>query len=215
MKVIPHSEAEARATEIAASITAGGLACIPLRGAYRVLADARSEAAITKLSQSKRRAHNRPALIVVGDLASARDIVDGTTWPLTQKLTSALWPGPVTLVLPPSKRLAPRIAKLLSRSTGMIGVRVPDDPLAERVVAAFGGPLLVSSANIESKPGASSAVAVRQRFDRALDIWVDAGDVKPMPPSTLVAIDETSWKIVREGAVSREAIEKAAGTASR
>jgi L-threonylcarbamoyladenylate synthase len=210
MKVIPHSEAEARASEIAASIAAGGLACIPLRGAYRVLADARSESAITKLSQSKRRAHNRPALIVVSDLASAGDIVDGTTWPLTQKLTKALWPGPMTLVLPPSKKLAPRIAKSLARSTGMIGVRVPDDALAARVLEAFGGPLLVSSANIESKPGASSAAAVRQRFDRALDIWVDAGDVKPMPPSTLVAVDETGWKIVREGAVSREAIEKAA-----
>jgi L-threonylcarbamoyladenylate synthase len=195
--------------DIAKSIAAGGLACIPIRGAYRMLADARSQAAINKLAQSKRRAHNRPALIMVADLAAAKDLGDGTTWPTTTKLTKALWPGPLTLVLPPSKRLDTKIAKVLSRSTGRIGVRVPDDALSTAIIKAFGGALLVSSANIESKPGASSAAAVRQRFERMLDIWVDAGDVRPEPPSTLVELTETDWKLVREGAVKRAAIENA------
>ena len=208
MKVIRQADAAAHASEIATHIRDGGLACIPMRGAYRILADARSEAAINKLAQTKRRAHNRPALIVVANLAAATDIVDGTDWPITKKLTKALWPGPLTLVLPPSKRLAPKIAKTLTRSTGKIGVRVPADPLANAIMAAFGGPLLVSSANIENKPGASSAAAVRQRFERTLDVWVDAGDIKTEPPSTLVELSETEWKIVRDGAVTREMIEK-------
>ncbi len=209
MKVVPAATAAAHVADIAKSIGDGGLACIPIRGAYRMLADARSQAAINKLAQSKRRAHNRPALIMVADLAAARDIVDGTAWPTTAKLTKALWPGPLTLVLPPSKRLDTKIAKVLSRSTGRIGVRVPDDALSTAIIQAFGGPLLVSSANIESKPGSSSAAAVRQRFDRMLDIWVDAGDVKPEAPSTLVELSESEWKLVREGAVKRAAIEKA------
>ncbi len=209
LKVIPRSEAEARCAELAAQISAGGLVCVPVRGAYRVLADARSEAAITKLAQSKRRAHNRPALIIVANLAAAADIVDGTTWPLTQKVAKALWPGPLTLVLPPSKKLPAKIAKVLSRSTGRIGVRIPDDDLLSRIATAFGGPVLVSSANLESKPGASSAAAVKQRFERTVDIWVDAGDVKPEPPSTLVEVTAEDWKIVREGAIKRAALEKA------
>jgi L-threonylcarbamoyladenylate synthase len=209
LKVIPLSDAEARVAEIAACITAGGLACVPIRGAYRVLADARSESAITRLAQSKRRAHNRPALIVVTDLAAAREIVDGTGWPTAQKVTKALWPGPLTLVLPPSKKLPTKIAKALARSTGKIGIRVPDDTLSSRILETFGGPLLVSSANLENKPGSSSASAVRQRFERTLDVWVDAGDIKPEPPSTLVELTEDGWKIVREGAVKRAALERA------
>lgn len=209
MRIIAQAEAVARANDIAEPIKAGGLACIPIRGAYRVLADAKSHAAVTKLAQSKRRAHNRPALIVVPDLATARDIVEGTDWPLTRKLTQALWPGPLTLVLPPSAGLPAKVAKLLSRSTGKIGVRLPDDPLSAAVVKAVGGPVLVSSANIENKPGASSAEVVRKRFERMLDVWVDAGDIQPEPPSTLVEVSETDWKIVREGAVSRAAIEDA------
>lgn len=215
MKIIASADAASRASEIADVIRAGGLACIPIRGAYRVLADARSHAAITRLAQSKRRAHNRPALIIVADLAAAREIVDGTEWPLTRTLTKALWPGPLTLVLPPSTQLAAKVAKLLTRSTGKIGVRVPDDALSAGVVKAFGGPVLVSSANIENKPGASSADAVRKRFERMLDVWVDAGDVRPEAPSTLVEVGENEWKLVREGAVSREAIEQALGDAGR
>lgn len=209
MRTIAHADAVTRATDIAEVISAGGLACIPIRGAYRMLADARSHAAITRLAQSKRRAHNRPALVIVPDLATARDIVDGTEWPLTRKLTQALWPGPLTLVLPPSSQLPAKVAKLLTRSTGKLGVRLPDDPLSAAVVKAVGGPVLVSSANIENKPGASSADVVRKRFERVLDVWVDAGDVQPEPPSTLVEVDENTWKIVREGAVSRAAIEDA------
>ncbi len=209
MKVVPVADAEAHVAEIAALVAGGGLACIPLRGAYRIIADARSETAITRLVQSKRRAHNRPALILVSDLAAARELVDGTSWPLTIRATKKLWPGPVTLVLPPSKKLPAKITKLLARSTGRLGIRVPDDALSASILEKFGAPLLVSSANIENKPGSTSASAVRQRFERSVDIWIDAGDIRPEPPSTLIDISETGWELVREGAIARAVIERA------
>ncbi len=210
MKLIPSAEAPARVAEIAAALAEGGLACFPVRGAYRIAADARSEDAILRLMQSKRRARNHPTLILVGDLAAARDIVDGTTWKTTKRLAERLWPGPLTLVLPPSEDLAPRIKKLLTRATGKLGVRMSDDPLASAVMRRFGGPLLLSSANLEQKPGSTSAAAVRQRFLNTVDVWVDAGDIKPTPPSTVVEVTETSWKILRQGAVALADVESAA-----
>ncbi len=210
MKLIPIAEAAARVDEIVAAITGGGLACFPVRGAYRIAADARSEDAILRLMQSKRRARNHPTLILVGDLAAAGSIVDGTAWKTTKRLTDKLWPGPLTLVLPPSDELAPKIKKLLARATGKLGIRMSDDPLASAVVRRFGGPLLLSSANLEQKPGSTSAAAVRQRFVNAVDIWVDAGDIKPTPPSTVVEVTETSWKILRQGEVSLADVESAA-----
>lgn len=204
------SEAAARAHEIAAVLSGGGLACFPVRGAYRIAADARSEDAILRLMQSKRRARNHPTLILVGDLAAARSVVDGTAWTTTKRLAERLWPGPLTLVLPPSDDLSPKIKKLLARATGKLGVRMSDDPLASAVVRGFGGPLLLSSANLEQKPGSTSAAAVRQRFVNTVDIWVDAGDIKPTPPSTVVEVTETAWKILRQGAVPLADVESAA-----
>lgn len=209
MKVIPLAQAEARLAEIVRVLTDGGLACFPVGGAYRLAVDARSEAAVERLMHSKRRAKHHPALVLVSDLASAKHVVDGTQWPTTRKLAEKLWPGPLTLVLPPSDRMPTKVKKTLTRATGTLGVRVSDDPLASRVVKAFGGPLLLSSANLEQKPGASSAATVQQRFVRAVDVWVDAGDMKPAPPSTVVAVRDGGWDLVRDGAISREAIERA------
>ena len=209
MKLIPVAEAPARVAEIAAVLTEGGLACFPVRGAYRIAADARSVDAITRLIQSKRRAHNHPALILVRDLDAARGIVDGTGWKTTKRLAEKLWPGSLTLVLPPSKDLAPKVKKVLTRATGKLGIRVSDDPLASAIVRAFGGPLLVSSANLEQKPGSGSAATVRQRFVNTVDVWVEAGDFAPSPPSTIVEVTETSWKLLREGAVPAAALEQA------
>jgi tRNA A37 threonylcarbamoyladenosine synthetase subunit TsaC/SUA5/YrdC len=44
MKVIPLADASHRAAEIAQALADGALACFPVRGAYRLAADARSEA---------------------------------------------------------------------------------------------------------------------------------------------------------------------------
>lgn len=202
MKVIPVADAHESASEIAATIAGGGLACFPVRGAYRIAADARSEDAITRLMQSKRRARHHPTLILVSDLEAARDIVAGTSWSTTQRLAERLWPGPLTLVLPPSDELPAKIKKLLTRASGKLGIRVPGDPLAAAILRAFGGPMLLSSANIERKPGASSAAVVRQRFLNAVDVWVDAGDLPASPPSTVLEVTESSWKVLREGAVA-------------
>ncbi len=214
MKIIPIAEAPARAAEISQVLTDGGLACFPVNGTYRLAADATSDAAITRLAQSKRRARNHPALVLVSDLGATRSIVDGASWAITQRLAGELWPGPLTLALPPSDALPGKLRKLLARATGTIGVRVPDDPLAAHVLRAFGRPLLLSSANLERKPGASSAATVRQRFVGAIDVWVDAGDVTPTASSTIVELTETSWKVVRDGAVPLARLERAAAAAA-
>jgi len=121
-----------------------------------------------------------------------------------------LWPQPLTLVLPPSAALPAKVRSMLTRATGKLGIRVPDDPLASAILAAFGGPLLLSSANLEQKPGASSAAAVRQRFAGSVDIWVDAGDVRPGPPSTVVEVTEQAWKVLRDGSIPLAELERAA-----
>ncbi|MCX5744144.1 MAG: L-threonylcarbamoyladenylate synthase [Proteobacteria bacterium] len=209
MKVIPLAEAHDRADEIAEVVASGGLACFPMRGAYRIAADVRSEDAVMRLMQSKRRAKVHPTLVLVADLVAARGVVTGTTWKTTQRLAK-MWPGPLTLVLPPSDDLPVKVRKVLTRATGKLGVRVPDDTLTRRILTELGGSMLLSSANLEKKPGASSASAVRQRFVQTVDIWVDAGDLTPAPSSTIIEVSETSWKSLRDGAIPLADIERAA-----
>lgn len=214
MKTIPVADAIHRVSEITKVLSEGGLACVPVGGTYRIVADARSEDAITRLAQSKRRAKNHPSLVLTSDLSAARTMVHGTSWPVVKRLAEGLWPGPLTLTLPPSNDLSPKLRKLLARATGAIGIRVPHEPLAAALVRAFRGPLVVSSANLEQKPGAGSAATVQQRFVRTVDVWVDAGDIPPGMPSTIVEVTEDGWKVVRDGAVALAKIEQALKTAA-
>src|SRR4051812_43965767 len=102
MKVVSMAEAREHAGQIARVLSDGGLACFPMRGTYRLAADARSADAVNRLMQSKRRARNHPTLILVASLAVAGSVVTGTAWRNTRKLADKLWPGPLTIVLPPS-----------------------------------------------------------------------------------------------------------------
>lgn len=212
MKIIPFADAVPRAGEIAKALATGALTSFPLGGAYRLAADLGAADAVNRLFQLKRRARSHPALVLVPSLAAAKDVVDGTAWATTKKLADCHWPGPLTLVLPPGDALPSVVRKALTKATGKVGVRVPEEPLAAAIVAAFGRPVLLSSANLEHKPGAASAAAVRQRFAHSVEIWVDAGDVPPAPPSTLIEVTAEGWTMVREGAVSRADLDRGAKT---
>ena len=212
MKILTLSQAQSDPAcydELARALRSGGLVCFPVRGTYRLAADPRSEDAVRKLMQTKRRSGNHPALVLVPDLKAAAPLVEGTQWQHTRRLAERFWPHPLTLVLPPSESLSPAIRKMLTRATGGLGVRVPEDAIAQRIVAAFAAPLLLSSANLANKTGATSSAAVRQRFVGKVDVWIDAGDVKPTAPSTIVSLSEDAWKVVREGDITRPQIEAA------
>lgn len=199
MKIVPMTEAPARADEVVKVLKEGGLACFPMRGSYRLAADVRSEEAVNRLMQSKRRAKHHPSLVLVASLAVAGAVVGGTAWRHTRRLADKLWPGPLTMVLPPSDELPSKVRKVLTKATGRLGVQVPEDALARAIVSRFGGPLLLSSANLEQKAGASSITVVQQRFGRAVDILVDAGEMKPGLPSTIVEVTDSAWTVIREG----------------
>jgi L-threonylcarbamoyladenylate synthase len=195
--------------DIVKALREGGLVCFPDGGSYRLVADLLSETAVNRLIQSKRRTANHPALVLVPSLAAAKAVVKGTEWRTTKRLAEKFWPAALTLILEPSNDLPNKIKKTLTKATGKLGVRMPSDKLSSAIMAQFAAPLLMSSANLEDKSGATSAAAIRQRFVGKIDLWVDGGDTKSGPPSTLVEVSELAWTMIRAGAVSEDAINKA------
>jgi L-threonylcarbamoyladenylate synthase len=194
--------------DIAEALRQGGLACFPAGSSYRLAADLHCAEAVMRLWQTKRRAGVHPALIFIADAAALAALV-GSVPPAAWRLARACWPGPLTLVLELHAELPAKVARTLTRATGMVGVRCPDDPIAARVVREFGGPLLVSSANLERKPGAGSLAQIRKNFQQRVAVCVDAGDLAAGAPSTLVEVTDAAWSIVRDGAIPRASIEAA------
>jgi L-threonylcarbamoyladenylate synthase len=194
--------------DIAAALSHDGLACFPAESNYRLAASLHSSDAVMRLMQSKHRAGHHPALIFIAEPALLEAVV-GPVPAAARALAHAFWPGPLTLVVEMQAELPDKVAKTLTKATGKIGVRCSAHPIAARVVREFGGPLLVSSANLEKKAGAGSLAQVRKNFQQRIDVCVDAGDLAAGAPSTLVEVTHEGWTILREGAIGRAQIEAA------
>jgi tRNA A37 threonylcarbamoyladenosine synthetase subunit TsaC/SUA5/YrdC len=92
---------------------------------------------------------------------------------------------------------------------GSIGFRIPRDEVLLRVLAEC-GPLAVSSANEHGEPPCQSveqvlaALGTNELLDAVIDGGVRQGEV-----STVVEIAADTWRILRAGSISAEAIERA------
>lgn len=209
MKVITNAELTGSGNayrDVASALGRDGVVCFPEGPSYRLAASLYSPAAILRLQQSKRRSGHHPALVFVAD-AGMLPSVAANIPAAARRLAGALWPGPLTLLLEPSPNLPPQVLKTLTRATGKIGVRCPAHAIAARILREFGGPVFVSSANMERKAGAHSVAQVHKNFRQRVDVCVDIGDLPPFPPSTLVDFSDGEWTIAREGGVPAATIQ--------
>lgn len=193
--------------EIAEVLARGGLVCMPCNGSYRLLADLRNADAVTSLLQSKRRTGKSAALVFVADEAML-DQVAAEIAPAARALAREMWPGPLTILFDARDDLLPkRTMKQLLKANGKLGIRIPDDGLAHRVVTTFGGPVLVSSANRQKRAGESSPAQVRKNFVHQVDLFLDHGDLREQTSSTVVDIaGDGSIVVTRPGAIDADRI---------
>ncbi len=128
------------AQQASAVIRAGNLIIFPTDTVYGLGADPENEQAVTALFTAKGRAAEKPIAVLASDICQAK------RWavfsPMAETLAAAFWPGPLTLVLPPTPS-AP--AWLIKKG---IGMRVPGDPFTRRLCDATGGLIATTSANL-------------------------------------------------------------------
>jgi L-threonylcarbamoyladenylate synthase len=174
-----------------------GIVIFPGKSSYRLAVNVLSANAVAKLSQSKRRVQNAPALVFIPRRQSLRSLVDHVPR-VAEDLMAYFWPGPLTLRFEPGQDIPAKVLKTIAKATGRIGLRLPVGEVSTGLLRAFDGPLLVSSANRASKMGAQSVAQVRKNFGNVADLLIDAGDLPVGEPSTIVDVFEDGWRMVRE-----------------
>jgi L-threonylcarbamoyladenylate synthase len=213
LKTIPISEVRGNPNSyevIADALAQGGIVCLPTPSGYKLFADLASAKAVTAMLQAKRRVKNAPSLVFVPDDASVACVVDAIS-DEAKRLIRQFWPGPLTLLFEAGERLDPKLRKPLTKAKGWLGVRMPDDEVSAGAVKAFGKPVIVSSANLADKGGASSVAQVKKNFGRTVDLLVDSGDLAPGTKSTLVDVRNGAASVVRVGAIEEDRVRSALG----
>lgn len=196
--------------QILSFLRAGGVIGFPTDTAYGLGADPFQESAARRIFEIKGRPDAKPILVLVDSMTMLNQIVDYSgVSDITERLASRFWPGPLTLILPVRKSASENVSRLVTAGTGTIGVRWPQAPFAMRLVRTFGKPITATSANKSGQPSTASADEVRAQLGADLEMLIDGGVLANPQGSTLVDLTQKRPAILREGPVSRKALEEA------
>jgi len=193
-----------RAAEAAAG---GGLVVYPTDTLYGLGTNPFLDEALERLFRAKERPPERPVPVLGSSVEALERLVVFTEE--ARLLAERFWPGPLTLVLP--LRPGARAPRLLHAGTGRLGVRVPGHRVALALIEEAGGVLTGTSANIHRRPPARTAEEALEQLDGRVDYVVDAGPAPLGKPSTVLDLSVEPPRLVREGAVPREALERVLG----
>jgi len=186
----------------AETIGAGGLVVYPTETVYGLGADALNRDAVLKVFAAKSRALDNPLSVAVKDLKQADTIAYVND--AARKLAEAFLPGPLTIVL--KKRSI--LPKELTSGLDNVGIRIPDNPVALRLIE-LAGPITATSANISGQPSPTTAEEAKRQIGEHVDLILDGGECKIGEESTVVDVSEEGeeFKILREGTIVSQAIE--------
>ncbi len=183
-------------------LSRGGLIAFPTDTFYGLGANPFDADAVRRLFEVKHRPEDKAVLVLIAseeDLGSLVRRVPETG----QKLIQSFWPGPLTLLL----EALPRVPGILTAQTGKIGVRVPGNETTRRLIAAVGHPLTAPSANLAGGRDPRTAANVAEALGETVDLIVDGGPAPGGKPSTVLDVTVSPPVLVREGPISRQAIE--------
>ncbi len=187
--------------EMVSVLKSGDLVVFPTDTLYGIGADPFNESSVKKVFVAKQRPFDMPLSLAVSNekMMESVAVLNDKARTIIRKFM----PGPVTILL--TKK--PSIPDILTSGTNQVGIRIPDHPLAIRIIDRF-GPVTATSANLHSQPDPVEASAVEDIKDH-VKLCVDCGKTKYSQPSTIVDVSEGEIEVIRKGVVSQEEIENA------
>ncbi|ANE51356.1 L-threonylcarbamoyladenylate synthase [Flavisolibacter tropicus] len=111
-------------------------------------------------------------------------------------------PGPYTFILDASKQ----VPKILKSKRDTVGIRVPDNNIAQSIVEELGNPILSASLPGEFVEDYTDPEIIQDRFGKLVDLVIDGG-IGGMVPSTIIDVTSGSPELVRLGAGEWEMVE--------
>jgi L-threonylcarbamoyladenylate synthase len=215
------------------SMRAGSLIGLPTETVYGLAADADNDAAVAQIFKAKGRPADHPLIVHVLDASAvahyAADVPE-----FAQRLMTAFWPGPLTVIL--ARR--PGVATASAGGNPTIGLRCPSHPVAQALLKTLinGGQIPIhsehttpNSKQLESDPqffkvwglaapsanqfgrvSPTTASHVQGEFGDGLLI-LDGGPCEVGIESTIIDCSRGAPVLLRPGAITPEQVQAACG----
>ena len=193
--------------EAVEALRRGELVILPTETVYGLAADATNAEAVARIFEAKGRPRFNPLIAHVPDLEGAERLAAFDT--AARQLAEAFWPGPLTLVAP--VRTGARVSDLARAGLDTVAVRAPEHEVAQAVLRGFGEAVVAPSANRSGRPSPTTFDDAVEETGSAAAAVLDGGPCRVGLESTVVGVLEGVPRLLRPGAVTRDAITAVVG----
>lgn len=193
--------------EAAKRLRDGGLVAVPTETVYGLAADSTNAGAVAEIYRTKGRPDFNPLIVHVPDLGAAKRL--GDFGDLAIQLAEAFWPGPLTLVV--SKTANCPVTAAVTAGLDTIAIRCPAHPVMRQLLTESALLLAAPSANRSGGISPTTADHVARSLGDGVPMILDGGPCKRGLESTIVAISENNYRILRPGPVTQLQLEEAIG----
>ena len=184
----------------------GGLVAFPTETVYGLGANALDEQAAFKIYAAKGRPSDNPLIVHIARTEDLYRIVEEVP-EAAKKLAEKFWPGPLTMIFQ-KKEIVP-----YGTTGGLdtVAVRMPNHPVALKMIEAGGGYIAAPSANTSGRPSPTTAQHVADDLDGKIEMILDGGSVGIGVESTIVDLSTGVPTILRPGYINKAMLEEVIG----
>lgn len=186
-------------------IKTGGIVAFPTETVYGLGANALDGEACKKIFAAKGRPQDNPLIVHVADFD-----ISGYVKFIPNKarhLMEAFWPGPITIIMKKSNIIPDTVTAGLDS----VGIRMPENRVARKLIEASGVPIAAPSANLSGKPSPTTIEHCINDLTGRVDMIIGGDKCQVGLESTVVDTDGGKITILRPGAITKEMLEEAVG----
>ena len=173
----------------------GGVIIYPTDTIYGLGCDILQHKAIERVCRIKNVDPKKAQLsFICSDLSHLSDYAKQLTT-ATYRLLKEYLPGPYTFILPASKM----VPKILQSKKDTIGLRIPDNKIAQAIINEIGRPILSASLPGEMVEDYTDPEIMYENFMNDVDMVIDGG-IGGIEPSTVIDCTKEDYEVIRMGA---------------
>ena len=179
----------------------GGLICVPTDTNWIAIADPYNKDAVAKLYTLKKESPQKHYSLLVSDISAASDValISDSAF----KLLKRTIPGHYTFIFEATKKIAKTLKA--SKMDKEIGLRFVPSILVDRLLQAFGGPVIganVPESLLDGHEGVEQIYSymIEEKLGFLLDAIIDPGEFEFAGSSTIVDFSKDQVEVTRIGA---------------
>jgi len=188
-----------RVEQIADALKDGAIMLYPTDTVYAIGCNLHVKSAVERVRQLKRMANDKPLTFLCSSLSNISEyaLVTDTAY----RVMKTLIPGTYTFLLPATK-LVPKLVMNPKRKT--VGVRVPDRPICQALLASLGNPIISTSAHLPDEEGELPTLGLEKQklldaLEPLVDLIVDDQRDAGIRVSTIIDMTTEELVVTRKG----------------